>query len=218
QCVEIAGDTAYDVAWRGDSLGSALAVNTVGSLAGEGLARGLGAGVRAAGRTGVGQAAQAYAGGFAQGFGGYRLGGLATDPTGMGHLAGALGSGHRAGRAAKHSRQLGDADGTGPIMRALGYSANHVINEGNVGHWKRLQRMARRNGIDFTTDPSNRAWLPNFKRPWDTPNLHVGNQKMWHGPEAAKRIFKILRPFDGDKDAFRAALERIARDQEAGRF
>ncbi|MEL7088309.1 MAG: GH-E family nuclease, partial [Planctomycetota bacterium] len=87
---------------------------------GEGLARGLGAGVRAAGRTGVGQATQAYAQGFGRGVASYRPGSVILG-SGMGNLqqaGGFIRAGHRAGRArmanGQYAYQGGSASGLYP--------------------------------------------------------------------------------------------------------
>ncbi|MEQ8846787.1 RHS repeat-associated core domain-containing protein [Botrimarina sp.] len=46
QGIEVAGDTAYDVGYHGRDLGGSLALNTIGSIAGEAAGRAIGVGAR----------------------------------------------------------------------------------------------------------------------------------------------------------------------------
>jgi len=102
QGIEIAGDTTFDVYYRGDDFGAALARNAVGSVVGEGIGKAVGFGLRTAADTAVGRVTTAYVGGFIEGalsrrstsvFAGMGLGGAGD------LLTNGLNAAHKRGRA-----------------------------------------------------------------------------------------------------------------------
>jgi len=71
QGIEIAGDTAYDV-WNGKDFRTSLLVNSIGSVAGDAVGRGIAFGAKSAFDSASGRIARAYIGGFAEGALSYR--------------------------------------------------------------------------------------------------------------------------------------------------
>ncbi|MCC9604977.1 hypothetical protein LOC68_25280 [Blastopirellula sp. JC732] len=68
QAIEISGETAYDVGYNGNDLATSLAINTVGSVAGEGASVAIGAGIKRAWNSSAGQYTRMYVGVFAEEF------------------------------------------------------------------------------------------------------------------------------------------------------
>jgi len=133
QGVEIAGDTAFDVAYYDRDLGSALAYNTVGSLLGEGAGRAIGFGLRRAAGSRAGRAFTAYAGGFVEGAVAQSRRGVYLSSGSLGGAGDIFSAGHQAGKRRLATRRVPVPEGHTRVYRAVSEAEyQDILNTGRL--------------------------------------------------------------------------------------